>query len=105
MHDFPRPRHYILNGHEVVPAVNVAVWAQWIAIESMARTVAKTDTSGCTVSTVFLGLDHRFSGEGPPVLFETLIFGGKHDGEMWRCCTWDEAEAQHARVVASMEGK
>lgn len=52
-----------------------------------------------TVSTVFLGLDHSF-GEGPPVLFETMVFGGKHNEEQWRYCTWDQAEVGHRQVVA-----
>ena len=36
------------------------------------------------VSTVFLGLDHAFQSDGPPVLWETLILGGVLDGSMWR---------------------
>lgn len=47
-----------------------------------------------TVSTVFLGLDHNY-GIGPPVLFETMIFGGEHDGYQERYCTWDEAVEGH----------
>lgn len=37
-----------------------------------------------------------------PLLFETLIFGGEHDGDMWRYSTWDEAKAGHGHVVTSM---
>ncbi len=58
----------------------------------------------CSVSTVFLGLDHSFSRKGPPVLFETLISGGAMDGETRRCCTYIEAEAQHAEIVATIKG-
>jgi hypothetical protein len=50
------------------------------------------------VSTIFLGLDRRFEGEGPPILFETMVFGGKHDQYQERCATWDEAEAMHQPV-------
>lgn len=53
----------------------------------------------CAVSTVFIGLDHRFLGEGDPLVFETLIFGGEHDGEMWRCSTWAQAEQQHLEAI------
>jgi hypothetical protein len=49
------------------------------------------------VSTVFLGLDHSF-GEGPPQLFETMIFGGEHDEYQERYSTWDEAEAGHKKA-------
>lgn len=54
---------------------------------------------GCRVSTVFLALDHRFSGDGPPIVFETMVFGGPFDQEQERYCTWVEAEAGHARWV------
>lgn len=33
---------------------------------------------GCEVSTVFIGLDHRFSDTGPPLVFETMAFWGIH---------------------------
>jgi hypothetical protein len=48
------------------------------------------------VSTVFLGLDHNFLRTGPPVLFETMIFGVPFVSE-WqrRYCTWDEAVDGH----------
>jgi hypothetical protein len=35
------------------------------------------------ISTVFLGLDHRHFGDGPPLLFETMVFGGSRDGTMY----------------------
>jgi hypothetical protein len=65
------------------------------------RIVAKTQLGDVEVSTVFLGLDHAW-GYGPPLLFETLIFGGPYDGEMDRYSTWDEATAGHERFVAAL---
>ena len=47
---------------------------------------------------VFLGLDHQY-GEGPPVLFETMVFGGELDQEQVRYHTWEEAAAGHAAMV------
>jgi hypothetical protein len=62
--------------------------------------VARTEiTSGVYVSTVFLGLDHQW-GQGPPLLFETMIFGGEHNGWQDRYSTWDEAESGHAKAVS-----
>lgn len=52
------------------------------------------------ISTVFLGIDHNRVGAGPPVLFETMIFGGKYNCEQRRYCTWDEAERGHAGMLA-----
>lgn len=36
-----------------------------------------------------------------------MIFGGIHDQEMWRYCTWDEAEVGHAAAVelVQLEGQ
>lgn len=63
------------------------------------RQIVGLDTVGKhTISTVFLGLDHRFSGDGPPIVFETMVFPGE---QSIRYETWSQAEAGHARVVAS----
>jgi len=53
------------------------------------------------VSTVFLSMDHGWSenDDHTPVLFETMIFGGEYDGDMWRYCTYDEAKKGHDRIV------
>src|SRR5258706_13563526 len=47
--------------------------ARWF--QTSDRHVAKTDFGDVRVSTVFLGFDRSF-GQGPPLLFETMIFGG-----------------------------
>lgn len=49
------------------------------------------------VSTVFLGINHGFREKD--LWFETMVFGGPHDGEQWRCETWDEAVTQHKLAV------
>jgi hypothetical protein len=55
---------------------------------------------GQRVSTVFLCMDHSWSREEhAPILFETMIFGGPYDQEMWRYSTYDEAKAGHDRIV------
>ena len=56
-----------------------------------------------TVSTVWLGLDHNFMPGSPPAIFETMVFGGKHD--MWqdRYATKEAALAGHERVVAALQ--
>lgn len=65
------------------------------------RRVGHTETWNGEVSTVFLGLDHSWSGP-PPLLFETMVFGGTLDQEQVRYSTWDEAEAGHAAMVAKV---
>lgn len=93
---------YILDGHKVVECDDLMEWAQWF--ETADRHVDKTMVGDIKVSTVFLGLDHRF-GEGEPELFETMIFddGGEFDEEMWRYATWEEAVAGHKKAVEKVE--
>ena len=61
------------------------------------KQIAKKVKNGVTVSTVFLGLDYNF-GSGKPLVFETLVFRGKHDGEMLRYSTWTEALKGHKKM-------
>jgi hypothetical protein len=52
------------------------------------------------VSTVFLALDHRYYGDsGPPIVFETMIFGGKHDQYQERYETYPEALEGHRKAL------
>ena len=61
------------------------------------RRVARAVKANVTVSTVFLGIDHGYRA-GLPLLFETMVFGGKHDQWQGRCSTWGQAEKQHKRA-------
>jgi hypothetical protein len=86
---------YILEGHEPVPCPDLITWGKWF--QTADRHVAKTEIGDANVSTVFLGLNHQW-GSGPPLLFETMIFGGPHADYQERCSTWNEAEAMHQRA-------
>lgn len=83
---------YILDGHKIVPCDDILEWGKWV--KKAERHVADDRKNDIRVSTVFLGLDHSF-GQGPPLLFETMVFGGEHDGDMDRYSTWKEAEQGH----------
>ena len=56
------------------------------------------------VSTIFLSIDHNLTGVGDPVLFETMIFGGKHDGYQRRYTTYKDAKAGHKAAVRMSVG-
>lgn len=89
--------HYILEGKKAVPC-DLMTWAR--QFETVDRHVAQSGERGkgkVYVSTVFLGLDHSF-GDGPPLLFETMIFGGEHDQYQDRCTTWEQAEEMHRKA-------
>lgn len=89
-------RYAILDGKTVKPVDDVLEWARWF--ESTDRHVAKDEFGDIRVSTVFLGLNHAF-GDGPPLWFETMIFGGPADLYQDRYTTWDEAERGHKKAV------
>lgn len=94
---FGRPLYWILaeDGKTPVQTDDIEVWARCMGNEATKRVAY--DYSNCmniSVSTVFLGIDHGY-GDGAPVLFETMIFGGKHHEWQQRYCTWEEAELGH----------
>jgi len=92
--------YYVLDNHTPIPATSVLEWGAFLEKDEN-RIVALTGVcDDAHVSTVFVGLDHNFLGVGPPLLFESMIFGGAHDGEQRRYATWAEAEAGHAEFVA-----
>lgn len=89
--------HYILDENKSPIKATLDEWANWFS-ESKRRVDFTTTWNG-DVSTVFLGSDHRW-GEGPPLIFETMVFGGTLDQEQERYSTWSEAEKGHAAMVA-----
>ena len=68
---------------------------------SLANTMLRGPARGSKwVSTVWLGLDHRFDGDGPPLIFETMVFrsGSMVELDVRRYATEDEARAGHAAL-------
>lgn len=90
-------KQYILKDRKPIHEPDILKWGEWYG-DIKNRVVKRTEVGGCEVSTVFLGLDHSFD-DGPPVLFETLVFGGPLDEEMERYHAWEEAEKGHQDMV------
>jgi hypothetical protein len=105
--------HFILGEDGEPVAVDLMTWALWLE-RGGDRVVLQTRVDrrgrvyeqplrravGVNVSTVFLGLDHSFGG-GPPVLWETMIFGGPLDQRrQWRYRSKLEALRGHEAAVA-----
>ena len=68
---------YILVEGKPVEEPDLLKWAGWF--EKNKRIVRQHYFYGFPfrlVSTVFLGLDHNYFSKGPPILWETMIFGG-----------------------------
>jgi hypothetical protein len=97
-------RYYVLGlDGGVVPIDDLLLWAQWF--ETADRRVAYDVVGPWRVSTVFLSLDHGFGrDEGPPVLWETMVFGSGegHRRDEWchRYTSREEALLGHATTVA-----
>lgn len=71
--------------------------AKWATEQRVGRTVV----GGATVSTVWLfGIDHGW-GDGPPIIFETMVFNGDENGEypMRRYSTEEDAMRGHLEAV------
>ncbi len=98
--------YYILDtdGKTAIP-VGVLTWGKWF--EKANRTVRKDTIGDVDISTVFLGLDHNFMCDGiphPPVLWETMIFGGEYDQYQERYSSYEDAVEGHERAMAIVLG-
>lgn len=75
--------------------------------DSLGVIIGKTlFTNTVEISTVFLAMDHQF-GDGPPLVFESMIFGETGDPEypdnyQDRYTTVQEALAGHERLVSNV---
>ena len=96
------PKLYTLNKKgEPIPATDIYHW--WNMFEISKQRIVKQERIGKSkVSTVFLGIDHNFlnRSEQAPILWETMVFGGKLDQEQDRCSgSRKQAKAMHQRMV------
>ena len=102
-----RTDRYVLDEHgEPRPEPDLFVWADWFERTQRdgSRVVKQDYVEGGAgqigVSTVFLGLDHNWRATGPPVLWESLVFGTSLDGEMQRYTSKAAAIEGHKALVA-----
>lgn len=93
---------YTMSEYGIVKeAKNEKEWAEWFNKSN--RVVDQTQIGGkVMVHTVFLGIDHNFDGQGEPILFETVVFGGEHEGVSQRYRTLFEAKNGHKDIVRAI---
>jgi hypothetical protein len=99
MRDDPAICYILDDENRPVRADGFIRWAQWMERRGDRCRVGLDVVDSAKISTVYLGLDHRHRGKGPPLLFETMIFGGQLDQECWRYSSWDDALTGHAAAV------
>jgi hypothetical protein len=101
-----KPSRYILNSAgEPILEPDLLIWAK--AFENSDRKVKQEHIGPFLVSTVFLALDHNWEPNGPPILWETMVFLKDQEGvrygediEMDRCSgSREQALAMHAAMV------
>ena len=83
------------------PEGDLLAWAQWMGTGDN-QVIKREQVGHVRVSTVFLGLDHGW-GNADPLLWETMVFGGKLDGLCERYASRADALAGHASVVAKVK--
>src|SRR5690348_15542431 len=101
----PSPYYKLIDG-EVVRCDDVMDWTHWW-LTTEDRFVARTAHGPLEVATSFTGLDHGFPF-GATGLFVTNILGvenGGYDRFEWLSDTLEEAQRQHDRVVAFLNGE
>ena len=109
--------YYILNDQHIpIPVDDMLVWARWFEGHRDERVVRQETVGNFWVSTVFLAIDHSFAEGGPPILFETMVFGPDGQCQRYsredsresfaeRCTTWELALEMHARGVRWARGQ
>jgi hypothetical protein len=101
-----KPMWYILNAdHSVTPVNDLEEWVMKTAFDDSYNQIDWTGNDTIYVSTIFLGMDHNYRTlvkEDRPILFETMVFGGAHDGTQMRWCTYDEAVQGHKIICAAV---
>ena len=111
--------YYILDDQgNPVREPDLLKWGRWFE-QTKKRIVKQEQIGDVWISTVFLGLDHSFHPDGPPILWETMTFRGDRkkkktvklmghelttsaaeSEECQRCSgNWEQAEAMHQDMV------
>ncbi len=83
-------------------APDLITWGKWFETADRHLASDRLDSAAgeVHVSTVFLGTNHNYRFEGPPVLWETMVFGGPLSEEQERYSSRKDALAGHAKWLA-----
>lgn len=99
--DIPQVKTYVLDKNgKPVHEPDMAKYGRFLASDAK---ILKQDIlpNRTVVSTVFTGCDYR----SPPLLWETIIFGGVRDGYEDRYTSREEALAGHEKAVGIASAK
>ena len=87
--------------HDVTP-IDISELSSIFEQEFDNRIVGYDEIGKYRISTVFLSIDHQLF-KGPPLLFETMIFGDDEEEPQVRYSTWKKANKAHRTAVAILK--
>ena len=90
--------YYTLQDKKPVKVESYEEWKRWV--ERANREVRRDELqNGVIVVTVFVGQAECMDETQEPLLFETMIRGGIHDGIVQQFATWEQAEEGHEKAL------
>ena len=98
-YDKPNGTYYRLNNNLEPESISIMQYIQ--GKYKVSKQVALTTIAGrkIMVSTVFLSLNLNLLGKHPPIVFETMVFGGSMNREQRRYSTYEDALIGHKAMV------
>lgn len=96
---------YILDNNNKPVFSTALESSEWMENNPNRKVVKQDTVDDIRVSTVFLGLDHAWLKEQPPVLWETMIFGGEHDQYQERYTSHKDALEGHEKALTLITKK
>jgi hypothetical protein len=81
------------------PATNGEMATKWREANPARWRIARDEIGPVLVSTVFISLDHGIFQDEGPLVFESMIFGGKYDEETRRYSSKADALVGHTELV------
>ncbi len=97
---------YILDEKgNAVEETDLFKWSAWFETSDVSRILKQEKVGRVMVSTVFLALDYDFffHPKKKPILWETMIFGGKRDKEQYRYRSKISALRNHKKIVEEIK--
>jgi hypothetical protein len=97
-----QPRYVLDHEGNPVRQHDEMAWAEFMK-DADARRVAFDEAGKWTVTTVFMGIDHDVVGNGPPLLWKTMVFGPLPWGgfSCWYANRW-RALSHHDQLAESV---
>lgn len=98
--DVPLPKitYWIFDENGEPKSVGQMEYIRWAFVDENSNALKKTTVGDVEVSTVLLMSPANIFGQ-PPLIFETMIFGGEHDEYTYRYYTKAEALLGHDQAV------